>query len=64
MQNMLSNNRMADDYERRIQTDKLRPIGRAYLNNYKHHKVDNKTTILIKPKNLDVNNLGKVTKKQ
>lgn len=63
MHNLLSNTLIAENYERRIQVEKLTPIGRAYFKNYEHKKLDEKTVILVKPKNLSIDKSGKVVKK-
>lgn len=46
--NILSNNKQSDEYERRLEVEKLRPIGREIFNTYKHVRVDERTVILKK----------------
>ncbi len=50
MGNILHNTDMIENYERRIQVEKLTPIGREIIENYKQVRVDDKTIKLIKPK--------------
>lgn len=49
MDGKLSN--LAEAYERRVQVEKLTPIGRAIIENFKPVRVDSKTVILVKPEN-------------
>jgi hypothetical protein len=43
-----SNDYLGQDYERKIELEKLTPIGRMYLGKYKPMRVDNRTIRLIK----------------
>lgn len=63
MHNLLSNTLIAGNYERRIQVEKFIPIGREYFKNYEHKKLDEKTVILVKPKNSSINKSLKVVSK-
>lgn len=51
MGNILSNTEISENYDRRIQVEKLTPIGRQIIENYKPVRVDSKTVILVKPEN-------------
>lgn len=51
MGNILSNTEISENYERRIQVEKLTPIGREIIENYKPVRVDSKTVKLVKPDN-------------
>lgn len=57
--NGLSNTFIAEEYERRIQVEKLTPIGREIIENYEYVRVDEKTIKLVKPKNF----VSKINKK-
>lgn len=50
MANILFNTDIIESHERRIQVEKLTPIGREIIENYKHVRVDDKTIKLVKPK--------------
>lgn len=50
MKNLFSNTEISENFERRIQVEKLTPIGREIIENYKHVRVDDKTIKLVKPK--------------
>ena len=50
MKNLFSNTEISENFERRIQVEKLTPIGREIIENYKQVRVDDKTIKLIKPK--------------
>ncbi len=63
-QNILSNNEMADNYDRRIQLEKLTPIGREILEKYKMVRVDARTIKLVKPENISIQKKKKVSKKK
>lgn len=45
---LLSNNKQSDEYERRMEIEKLRPIGREIFNTYKRVRVDERTVVLKK----------------
>lgn len=51
MGNILSNTDISENYDRRIQVEKLTPIGRQIIENYKPVRVDSKTIKLVKPNN-------------
>jgi len=51
MANILFNTDMIESHERRIQVEKLTPIGREILENYKPIRVDERTIKFVKPKN-------------
>lgn len=51
MANILFNTDMIEFHERRIQVEKLTPIGREILENYKPIRVDERTIKFVKPKN-------------
>ena len=50
MKNLFSNTEISENFERRIQVEKLTPIGREIIENYKHVRIDDKTIKLVKPK--------------
>lgn len=50
MKNLFSNTEISENFERRIQVEKLTPIGREIIENYKHVRVDDRTIKLVKPK--------------
>ena len=50
MKNLFSNTEISENFERRIQVEKLTPKGREIIENYKHVRVDDKTIKLVKPK--------------
>ena len=52
--NILHNNAMVERFEQRRQARKLQPIGQMYFDNYKLKRLDNRTTILVKPDNFEV----------
>ena len=52
MGNILHNTDMIENYERKIQVEKLTPIGRKILETYIPVRVDSKTIKLVKPENL------------
>ena len=54
MHNILSNTAISDAYENRIQVEKLTPIGRIIIENYKKVRLDPKTIILVKKENFDL----------
>lgn len=45
-----SNDYLGQNYERKIELEKLTPIGRMYLETYIPVRVDNRTIKLVKPK--------------
>ena len=49
--NILSNTEISENYERRLQVEKLTPIGREIIENYKSVRVDSTTIKLVKPDN-------------
>lgn len=51
MKNLFSNTDISENFERRIQVEKLTPIGREILENYKPIRVDERTIKFVKPKN-------------
>ncbi len=54
-----ANDYLGQDYERKIELEKLTPIGRMYLETYKPVRIDDKTIKLIKPnlyKKINMNN--------
>lgn len=56
MGNILSNTDISENYDRKIQIEKLTPIGREIIENYKPVRVDSKTIELIKPENFKFSN--------
>lgn len=61
---LFSNNDIADNYDRRIALEKLTPIGREILKKYKPVRVDARTIKLVKPKNFNLPEIKKVSKKE
>lgn len=61
--NILSNTEISENYERRIQVEKLTPIGREIIENYKPVRVDSKTIKLVKPDNYVLNKNVKLSQK-
>lgn len=57
MPNVLSNNGLSEDYDRRKQLERLTPIGRMYFETYRHVRVDDKTIKLIKKKKHEKRNI-------
>lgn len=51
MGNILSNTDISENYDRKIQVEKLTPIGRQIIENYKPERVDERTIKLVKPDN-------------
>lgn len=51
MGNILSNTDISENYDRKIQVEKLTPIGREIIENYRPVRVDPKTVILVKKEN-------------
>jgi len=64
MGNILHNTDMIERYERRIQVEKLTPLGREILETYIPVRVDEKTIKLVKPENLSLEKKGKVSRKR
>ena len=62
MSNILYNTNIIENYERKIQVEKLTPRGREILENYKPIKVDERTIKFIKPKHFKSSFSGKVIK--
>lgn len=60
--NILSNTEISENYERRIQVEKLTPIGREIIENYKMERVDSKTIKLVKPDNYVFKNNVKLSR--
>lgn len=56
-----SNNYLGQNFERKIEVERLTPIGRMYLETYIPVRVDNRTIKFVKPKIL--NNQGNKNKK-
>lgn len=63
MQNILSNTAISDAYENRIQVEKLTPIGREIIENYRPVRIDSKTIKLVKPDNYVFNKNEKLSQK-
>ena len=51
MHNILSNTEISESYDRKIQVEKLTPIGREIIENYRPVRIDSKTIKLVKPDN-------------
>jgi len=64
MGNILHNTDMIERYERRIQVEKLTPLGREILETYIPVRVDEKTIKLVKPENLSSSKNEKVSRKR
>ena len=62
MSNILYNTNIIENYERKIQVEKLTPRGREILENYKPVRVDERTIKFIKPKHFKSSFSGKVIK--
>lgn len=60
--NILSNTEISESYERKIQVEKLTPIGREIIENYKAVRVDSKTIKLVKPDNYVFNKNEKLSR--
>lgn len=58
--NLFSNNSISDNYERRIQLEKLTPVGREILEKYKPVRIDSKTITLVKPEHFSLPQAEKV----
>lgn len=63
MSNILVNTDIIENYERRIQVEKLTPIGREILENYKPIRVDERTIKFVKPKNYKSSFSRKISQK-
>ena len=61
MGNILSNTDISENYDRKIQIEKLTPIGREIIENYKPVRVDSKTIKLVKPDNYVFNKNEKLS---
>ncbi len=64
MGNILHNTDMIENYERKIQVEKLTPIGRKILETYIPVRVDSKTIKLVKPENFPSTENEKVSRKR
>lgn len=64
MGNILFNTDMIERYERRIQVEKLTPLGREILETYIPVRVDSRTIKLVKPENLSSGKKGKSVPKK
>jgi DNA-binding MarR family transcriptional regulator len=64
MGNILHNTDMIENYERRIQVEKLTPLGREILETYIPVRVDERTIKLVKLENLSLEKKGKVSRKR
>jgi len=62
MHNILSNTLISDNYERRIQVEKLTPIGRKIIENYRHVRVDSRTVKLVKIENIEICKSKRISK--
>lgn len=62
--NLISNTNMAENYDRKIELDKLTPVGREILQTHKMVRIDPKTVILVKKENSDLEEMAKVSKKE
>ncbi|MDD4532609.1 MAG: hypothetical protein PHW22_04185 [Bacilli bacterium] len=62
--NILSNTEISESYERRLQVEKLTPIGREIIENYKAVRVDSKTIKLVKPDNYVFKKNEKLSRKR
>lgn len=63
MGNILSNTDISENYDRKIQVEKLTPIGREIIENYTPVRLDSKTIILVKPANIVFNKKEKLSQK-
>lgn len=64
MHNILSNTEISESYDRKIQVEKLTPIGRQIIENYKPVRVDSKTIELLKPENYKFSKNEKLSQKR
>lgn len=63
MHNILSNTEISEAYERKIQLEKLTPIGREIIENYKPVRIDSRTVKLVKPDNFNHPKTKKLSQK-
>lgn len=63
MHNILSNTEISESYDRKIQVEKLTPIGREIIENYRPVRVDSKTVILVKNENYKFSKKEKLSQK-
>lgn len=63
MRNILTNTEISESYDRKIQVEKLTPIGREIIENYRPVRVDSKTVKLVKPKNYKFSKNEKLSQK-
>lgn len=61
MHNILSNTEISESYDRKIQVEKLTPIGREIIENYSPVRIDSKTIKLVKPDNYVFNKNEKLS---
>ena len=61
MHNILSNTEISESYDRKIQVEKLTPIGREIIENYRSVRIDSKTIKLVKPDNYVFNKNEKLS---
>ena len=64
MHNILSNTEISESYDRKIQVEKLTPIGREIIENYRPVRIDSKTIKLVKPDNYVFNKNEKLSQKR
>lgn len=62
MKNLFTNTDISENFDRKIQVEKLTPRGREILENYKPVRVDERTIKFIKPKHFKSSFSGKVIK--
>lgn len=62
MKNLFTNTDVSENFDRKIQVEKLTPRGREILENYKPVRVDERTIKFIKPKHFKSSFSGKVIK--
>jgi len=63
MRNILTNTEISESYDRKIQVEKLTPIWREIIENYRPVRVDSKTVKLVKPKNYKFSKNEKLSQK-
>lgn len=61
MHNILSNTEISESYDRKIQVERLTPIGREIIENYRSVRIDSKTIKLVKPDNYVFNKNEKLS---
>lgn len=62
MKNLFTNTDISENFDRKIQVEKLTPRGREILENYKPVRVDERTIKFIKPKHFKSSFSGEVIK--